>query len=246
MTEKIVSVNNLNVILDNKPILENISFDINAGEVLAIIGPNGAGKTVLMKTILGLNKNYSDGIIWHKKIETSYVPQKINFEKNFPLTVKEFFLLEFGQSHSFWFPSKEILKEIKFRLEEVRIAHLLNARLGDLSQGEMQRILIARSLLENPGIIFFDEPSSGIDIGTEETVYTLLENLNKDVGLTIVLVSHEINIVYKFATKVLCLNKELICQGEPSEILNNETLKEVFGQHASVYRHEHQPTNDHK
>ncbi len=236
---KLISVDNLSVSFGAKPILKDISFDIEMGDILAIIGPNGAGKTVLVRTILGLNKTFTGQVVWHTRPETSYVPQKISFEKNFPLTVKEFFLLELGQGNSFWFPSAKSLTEIKSKLTEVRAEHLLNFRLCDLSQGEMQRILIARSLLENPQIVFFDEPASGIDIGTEETVYTLLHSLHKKNNLTMVLISHEINIVYRFATKVICLNKEMICQGTPQEVLTADSLQNVFGRHAGIYKHGH-------
>ena len=237
---KLISIDNLNVSFGAKTILKDISFDIEAGDILAIIGPNGAGKTVLVRTILGLNKTFTGQVVWHARPETSYVPQKINFEKNFPLTVKEFFLLELGRGNSFWFPSTKSLTEIKSKLTEVRAEHLLNFRLCDLSQGEMQRILIARSLLENPSIIFFDEPASGIDIGTEETVYTLLHSLHKKNNLTMVLISHELNIVYRFATKVICLNKEMICHGVPSEVLDPSSLVKLYGGEAGFYKHEHQ------
>ena len=236
---KLISVDNLSVSFGAKPILKDISFDIEMGDILAIIGPNGAGKTVLVRTMLGLNKIFTGRVVWHSRPETSYVPQKINFEKNFPLTVKEFFLLELGRGNSFWFPSQKSLTEIKSKLAEVNGEHLLNFRLCDLSQGEMQRILIARSLLENPQIVFFDEPASGIDIGAEETVYTLLHSLHKKNNLTMVLISHEIDIVYRFATKVICLNKEMICQGAPQEVLTTESLQSVFGHHTGIYKHGH-------
>lgn len=235
----LISIKNLSVSFDKRAILSDISFDIAEGDVLAVIGPNGAGKTVLINTIMGLNKNFNGEIIWHSHPETSYVPQRIAFEKGFPLTVKEFFLLELGRKYSFWWPSKKIIDEISARLAEVKCVHLLNARLAVLSQGEMQRILIARSMLENPTIIFFDEPAAGIDIGTEETVYNLLNELHQKNNLTMVLVSHELNIVYRFATKVICLNRNLICQGAPTEILNQENIHKIFGHHTGIYKHEH-------
>ncbi len=239
MLKKLISINNLGVSFDGRTVLENITFDVEAGDILAIIGPNGAGKTVLLKSILGLNKNYSGGIVWHQRPEVGYVPQRIYFDKDFPLTVKEFFLLEVGGRSSFWLPTPDVVGEVRKQLQEVKAAHLINERLGTLSQGEMQRVLIARSLLENPKLIFFDEPASGVDISAEETVYNLLHELYLKNNLTLVLISHELNIVYRFATKVICLNKNLICQGLPSEVLNPETLHKIFGHHTGVYKHEH-------
>ena len=244
--EKLISVKNLGVAFDQRPVLKNITFDINQGDILAVIGPNGSGKTLLIRSILGLNSNYTGEIVWHHKPETSYVPQKMAFEKGFPLTVKEFFLFEIGKNMSFWKPSLKMESEIKKRLDEVKIGHLINHRLGDLSQGEVQRMFIARSLLEQPKIIFFDEPAAGIDISTEETVYNLLYDLYQKMGLTMVLVSHELSVVYRFATKVVCLNKGLICQGVPQEVLTPEALKEIYGHHhTSVYKHTHDLEHDH-
>lgn len=243
--EKLISVNNLSISFEKREILNGVSFDLDQGDILAIIGPNGSGKTLLVKSILGLNSNYTGEIVWHSRPETSYVPQKMTFEKGFPLTVKEFFLFEITKGLSFWMPGKNLEAEIIKQLEAVKISHLINHRLGDLSGGELQRMFIARGLLENPKAIFFDEPAAGIDISTEETIYNLLYDLYKKMNLTMVLVSHELSVVYRFATKVLCLNKNMVCHGTPQEVLTPETLKELYGHHVSGYKHEHNLEHDH-
>ncbi len=240
MGEKIINVENFGIEFNGRSILKDVSFDILKGDVVAIIGPNGAGKTLLLRSLLGLNKDYTGSITWHSEPETSYVPQKMFFEKNFPLTVKEFFLLEMGRQDSFWLPSPKTIAEIESRLAEVKIPHLINARLGDLSQGEIQRMFIARSLLENPGIIFFDEPAAGIDIGSEETIYNLLYDIYQKKGLTMILVSHELSVVYRFATKVICLNNGLLCQGAPTEVLTSEIMEKLYGHHTALHQHQHQ------
>ena len=137
-------------------------------------------------------------------------------------------MFETGSNLNFWWPNKKKEEEIKQRLDDVKIGHLINERLGDLSQGEMQRMLIARSLLENPKLIFFDEPAAGIDISTEETVYNLLYDLYKKLNLTMVMVSHELSVVYRFATKVICLNKDLVCQGTPQEVLTPKLYRKFL------------------
>ena len=242
MAEKLITVENLSVSFDGKTVLHDASFDIDKGDVVAIIGPNGSGKTLLIKSILGLQE-HTGQVIWHSQPETSYVPQKMGFEKGFPLTVKEFFLLETGGRDSFWLPSAQKEKEIEERLKEVGLGHLLNSRLGDMSQGEAQRMLIARSLLENPEIIFFDEPAAGVDISAEETVYKILHNIHQKTNMTMVIISHELSVVYNFATKVICLNRDLICQGAPAEVLTPENLQKLYGHHTAFHNHNHNDDN---
>ena len=117
--------------------------------------------------------------------------------------------------------------------------HLLNQRMGWLSGGQLQRVLIAWALLDNPDVLLFDEPTAGIDVGGEETIYNLLKKLNDERNLTILLISHDLNIVYKYADSVLCLNKEKICFGPPREVLDPQALIKLYGGEARFYKHEH-------
>ena len=206
------------------------------GNICAVIGPNGSGKTTLLKAILGLIEIKAGEIeILGKKINEvleniSYVPQRFAFDKTFPITVAEFMELSFRKG-----VNKKIVNE---RLQEVDMLKFTNYLLGSLSGGQLQRVLIARSLLNNPKILFWDEPASGIDIGGEKTFYQLAKHLNEVHKITIILVSHELDIVYKFANQVICLNKKLICQGVPEKILTSESIKELYGP-VSLYKHEH-------
>lgn len=234
-----VEIKNLSISFNGNEILKDITFDIARDEVLAIVGPNGAGKTVLLKAILGLNRDYRGEIIWHGQVRVGYVPQRIQFERNFPLTVRELFLLEIKRRGSFWTSSGKLKEKIKDKLESVKAAHLLEAQLGNLSQGEFQRVLVAFSLANNPEIIFFDEPVAGIDVGTEETVYQLIYQLHKEKGITLVIVSHELNIVYRFASRVICLNKKMVCEGTPADALDKDTLQKLYGVHSALYHHKH-------
>ncbi|MFH0928263.1 MAG: ATP-binding cassette domain-containing protein, partial [bacterium] len=154
----------------------------------------------------------------------------------FPLTVLEFMTLKIQRS-SFWMPSRHHLEQARGFLREVGALELAEKRLGELSGGELQRVLIAAALANNPNILFLDEPSSGIDIGGEETVYSLIHHLAHEKGITILLISHDLDIVYHHANQVLCLNQRLICTGTPKEVLNSDTLRELYGEHVGVFEH---------
>jgi len=226
MANPILKVKNLNVRLKKEEIIKDLSFEVKEGDVLTILGPNGAGKTVLLKTLLGFLP-YQGEIHWKPGIKIGYVPQRLPFIKDTPLNIKEFFKLK---------GTKE--KEIKENLSSVGLnKEFLNKKIGNLSSGQFQRVLIAWSLSLNPQVLLFDEPTTGIDIGGEETIYGLLEKLKKDKDLTILLVTHDLSVVYKFSNYVICLNKCPICQGFPKEILTTETLQKLYGEEVKFYEH---------
>jgi zinc transport system ATP-binding protein len=228
MAETILKVENLNVKLDNESIICNLSFEVKRGEVLTILGPNGAGKTVLLKTLLSIFP-FEGKIEWKKGIKIGYVPQRVPFIKDFPISIEEFFKLKTKNKNEI----KEVLKLVGF--EE----GFLKKNLGDLSSGQYQRILVAWALIGNPDVLLFDEPTTGIDISGEETIYQLLERLKKEKNLTIILVTHDLGVVLKFSDYVICLNKCPICQGKPKEVIIPETLSKLYGQEIKFYEHYH-------
>lgn len=236
--EVILNIENLTVAFDDNKIIDNLSFSIRKGEVVAIVGPNGAGKSVLFRALMGLVP-YSGKINWAPRLKTSYVPQRFNVEKDFPLTTKEFLRLK-SKNHSNIISTLESvgLKDKQSDMHHIE-HHLLNQRLGWLSGGQLQRILITWAILDNPDVLLFDEPTAGIDIGAEETIYNLLKKINDERAMTILIISHDLNIVYKYADNVLCLNKEKICYGVPSEVLDPRALVKLYGGEASFYTHEH-------
>ena len=223
----ILEVNNLTVKFGNQKVLDNVSFSVKRDGTLAIIGPNGAGKTVLFRTILGLIP-YEGEVKWAPNIKIGYVPQKLFVPKDLPLTVLEFLKLKENNILNI----EKVLNSVG-----IKKTGILKTRLGDLSGGEMQRVLIANALLGNPQVLLFDEPTSGVDIAGEETIYGLIERLKKEIDLTIIFISHELDIVYRHATDVLCLNKEKICFGVPREVIDKETLSKMYGEDVKVYKH---------
>lgn len=237
MGQPYLEVKNLNYILNNQAILQDISFSIEKGDILVIIGPNGSGKTTLLKNIIGALKPSSGQILIANQEpkyslgKIGYVPQKFDFDRLTPITVYEFMALE-RCAHSAHSP-----KHIKEALEQVGLNGNENKKLGVLSGGEFQRVMIARALLHEKELLIFDEPSAGIDLAGEETVYSLIASINKKTKATCIIVSHELSIVNRYATNVLCLNKNLVCFGRPEIAINSETIKNLYGAGAGLYKH---------
>lgn len=226
MAETILKVTNLNVKLEKEWIIKDLAFEVKEGDVLTVLGPNGAGKTVLLKTILGILPHQGE-IEWKQGIKIGYVPQRLPFIKDVPMSIGEFFKLKEA--------SKREIKEI---LDSVGFGKIfLDKKIGELSSGQFQRILIAWALIKNPDVLLFDEPTTGIDIGGEETIYTLLTKLKKERNLTILLVTHDLSVVFKFSNFVICLNKCPICQGIPKEVLTSEALGKLYGDEVKFYGH---------
>ncbi len=227
----ILEVKNLNVDLDGEKVIKNLSFEVAQGEILTILGSNGAGKTVLLRTLLGFLP-YEGDIVWRQKPKIGYLPQGLNQMKvkDFPLTVQDFFASKNP------LPTTE--KITKF-LQLVGLEKdILSKTSGNLSGGQFQRMLVAWVLISGPQIIFFDEPITGIDIGGGETIYSLLRAIWEKEKTTIFLVTHDLNIVYKYSTNVLCLNRKgHHCFGAPKEILSTETLEQIFGTEIKYYKH---------
>jgi ABC-type Mn2+/Zn2+ transport system ATPase subunit len=216
------------------PTLQDVSFAVPQGSIAAIIGPNGSGKTTLLKVLLGfLSPQRGEVRILGKtprqaRKEMAYVPQRFSFDKSFPITVLEFLQL----SHP-GCPKEKIVQY----LGHLDMGGMLDRKLGSLSGGQLQRVLIERAMLGDPKVLFLDEPAAGMDIGGERTFYELVLHLHREHGSTVMMVSHELDVVARYAGLVLCLNRRLLCQGTPEVALNAENLRELYGKEAAVYHH---------
>jgi len=234
MPSTAIEVKNLTVSYNNDQVLEDISLSIPKGSIAVIIGPNGSGKTTLLKAMLGLVSATSGsvsvlGSTPDKVVgKVGYVPQRFDFDKTFPITVSEF--LRF---------SCPTCSEEKFTeyLTHLEIKSMENALIGNLSGGQLQRVLIVRAMLHQPEILYLDEPASGIDIGGEKNFFQLISHIHKEHGTTIVMVSHEIDFVYSFADQVICVNRQLLCSGTPPQALTPEMLRKLYGKDITAYPH---------
>jgi len=229
MVEPILKVKNLNVNFGKEEIIKDLSFEVKKGSVLIILGPNGAGKTTLLRSLLGLIP-YKGNIVWNSK-KISYLPPQELVQRKYlpPMTIEEFFRFKDVEN-------KDILKI--FREVGLEIS-LLKKPFSALSTGQFQRMMIAWALVDNPEVLLFDEATYGIDIGGEETIYSLLHNFWEERNLTILLVTHDLDIVYEHANNVLCLNKEKMCYGEPTNILTPQNLQKIYGTGIKFYKHIH-------
>jgi zinc transport system ATP-binding protein len=227
--EPILRVANLHIFFGKEAVIDDLSFEVYKGDVLAVIGPNGAGKTTLFKALLKMMP-YTGSIQWAPGIKIGYVPQRMEIETDLPLTVLEFLRLRGVKD----FSEEKAKKVVRAVLLPESIMH---SGLGEISVGQRQRILIAWALLGEPEMLLFDEPTADIDISGQESIYQLLHHLQDEMHLTIILISHDLNIVYKYAEKVLCLNRKKICFGPPSEVLSPQQMQELYGGHHTFYHH---------
>ena len=233
-----ISVKNLTVKFGDFLALNSVSIEIEAGKITAVIGPNGSGKTTLIKAILGLIKPTAGEIkIFGSDFHDSrslvgYVPQHFNFDKTFPITVREF--MNLNRHHHI------NIKAIDEKIKEVGLTPLiLEKKLGELSGGQLQRVLIASAIINSPSLLVLDEPSTGVDIAGEEAFYDVVEHLNHEHSTTVLIISHDISMVSQLVDQVVCINKQLLCFGTPRHILTQKKLTDLYGGTAEILEHHH-------
>lgn len=234
----IIEVERLSFSYALEEVIKDISLQIHKGDYIGIIGPNGGGKSTLLRLMLGiLNPNRGSVKLFGQNIKKfkdwskiGYVPQKAYIDSNFPITVEEVVAMgRFGKRGLFHFPNKEDKEKTLLALSEVNMLEFKNRKIGDLSGGQQQRVFIARALAANPEIIFLDEPTAGVDIKTQKHFYALLRRLNRDLNLTLVLVSHELDVVAHEATELAYINRTIVYYGDPEEFLKGAYFHELIG-----------------
>ncbi len=234
-----ITVNNVTHEYHGVVVLDHISCTITKGSITAIIGPNGSGKTTLIRGIVGLLTPTAGTITIDGKKPSAmrthigYVPQQLQFDRTLPITVNEF--LKAYQCRD----QKHRYQQIIDVLREVGLEKQINQKIGTLSGGQFQRALIARAIFHEKDILVLDEPSAGIDIEGEHSLYELIERLHTEHAITCIIISHDVAIVHRFADSVICINKRTICQGTPSSTITPGVLKQLYGTDAGVYHHHH-------
>ncbi len=231
MSDNALEVESLSVELGGTRIVHDLTFSVPRGSALAVIGPNGAGKTVLFRALIG-SLPYQGSVRWAPGTRIGYVPQKLDIERDLPLTGKDFLRAKAAVSGA-----RE--EDLQRALHEANLAaRTIDRPIGSLSGGQFQRLLLAFALLGRPTVLLFDEPTAGVDEPGEERLYEMIHRVQDEEHLTVLLISHELSLVYRFAETVLCLSLDHPCFGPPDEVLTPERIESVYG--APLRYHHHQ------
>ncbi len=241
VTSPIIEFHDASFAYDGKPALVSLDFSIQPGEFLGIIGPNGSGKTTLLRAILGLiPPKRGRAVIFdctchelrcHHRAMIGYLPQRSRLDPNFPITVFEAVLMGRYSTIGLFRRPKAADRELaSAALNEVGLLEMKDRPLGRLSGGQQQRVFIARALAQQPRVLLLDEPTTGIDAPTQVSLLALIRRLHRERGLTILFVTHDINLISPAVDRLALLNGRLIAIGRPAEILTKETLAPVYGE----------------
>lgn len=224
-------------------VLEDIDLDIEKGEFLGIVGPNGSGKTTLLKLIMGLAKPTAGTVqVFNKHPEQArnaigYVPQFATFPRDFPISVEQTVLMgRLGKTRWVGGYTQKDKQLAMSALEALDVMHLNKKTIGELSGGQLQRVLIARALVSEPDILLLDEPTASVDPGAEENIFDLLKKINKDI--TIIVVSHDLGFISHYIERVACVNKTLVCHTTAE--LTPDMLENLYGSAVHAIHHHHQ------
>lgn len=244
-TGNVVEFRDVSVRRGGLSILENVSAVVPAGSCTVVVGPNGAGKTTLLMALLGEIRHAGDIRIGVPAVEETdggkprrprvgYVPQRLSMDRGMPLTVTEFLVMG-AQRTPLWTGARSAPKRRALALlERVQAEHLARRRLGGLSGGETQRVLLALALQRDPELLVLDEPSAGVDFQGEHLFCELLEELRAARGFTQIMVSHDLGMVAHHATHVIGLKRRVLAEGSPGEVLTGRVLTELFGLHMGI------------
>ena len=237
--QEVIRLENVTYRYNSDLVLEDISFKADEADLLGIIGPNGAGKTTLFSLILGLLEGYQgkitvfgEDIRNNRKVlkKIGYIPQKNIIDKGFPATVEEIVSLGVFERKT----KDKIISAIK----TVGLLEQKHKRIGELSGGQQQRILIAKALVNEPQLLILDEPTTGIDLETQNKFYALLRKLNSENKITIILASHDLDAINKLANKIACVNRKMSFHGDAREFFGNEQLLKSYSE-SSMQAHMH-------
>ena len=236
--ERVLRASNISYSRSQKLILDQVSFDLYRGQITTIIGPNGAGKSTLTSIVNGLIDNFSGDLERLPGLRIGYLPQKVYVNTLMPLSVERMLQLTRSVENA----------EVDATLAQAEVSHLKHRQVQSLSEGELKRVLLARTTLGKPDLIVLDEPTAGVDVTGEIKMYELISDFRQQLNCAVLLVSHDLHLVMSKTDQVLCLNQHLCCSGLPESVSQHPEYLALFGQQAAdsiaVYTHHHDHVHD--
>ena len=240
--ERVLEVDDLSVGFGRTIVLNHLSFSVHRGHVLAILGPNASGKTVLFRALIGAIP-HAGTVRWAEGTRIGYVPQKLDLERDVPMTGLDFLraraALVPGATGSKRRTKQERDATVFDALELVGVPRsAAHQRIGTLSGGQFQRLLVAFALVGDPNVLLLDEPTAGVDEPGQERLNELVRRLQQERALTVLFISHELSVVYRYSTDVLCLGRDRVCLGPPRTVLTPDLLRELYGAPVDLHVHD--------
>lgn len=234
----LVDVQAVSFEIEQRQILHDISLQIAETQIVTLIGPNGAGKTTLIKIALGLLKPSSGTVEIRKGLRIGYMPQRLHVEPTMPITVSKFLQLAVHANK----------QSVEKCLAEVGASALITHQIHSLSSGELQRVLLARALIQNPQLLVLDEPAQGVDISGQAELYRLISTIRDQHQCGVLMISHDLRLVMSATDEVICLNQHVCCHGHPEQVSTDPAYLELFGKKQAeamaVYAHHHNHSHD--
>ena len=235
----LVETRALGVDLGGKTVLQGVDFQIDAGEIVTVVGPNGSGKSTLLRLIVGAVEPTRGKVTRKPGLKIGYVPQKLHIDPTLPITVMRFLSL----------PRRVAARDAEEALRRAGAEGLADRQMTDLSGGQFQRVMLARALLSGPDLLILDEPTQGLDQPGSAAFYRRIEEVRRELGCGVLMVSHELHVVMAASDRVICLNGHVCCEGAPEHVASAPEYRALFGTGTqgalALYRHEHNHSHDH-
>ncbi len=236
MSDPLISLHNISMTFQGRTVLNAISMDVEHREIVTLIGPNGAGKTTLVRIVLGLQQASAGKRILTGELRIGYMPQKLQINRNMPLSVKRFLSMTGSK-----------MANIESALDRTGVGKVIHSPVQSLSGGELQRVLLARALLKKPHLLVLDEPVQGVDANGQKELYRLITELRNENQCAVLMVSHDLHLVMASTDRVVCINQHVCCSGHPHTVKKHPAYLKLFGDEArelAIYTHQHDHSHD--